>query len=140
MFILRKIEGGRMNVFEPQKLTVGASAVVSGQGLVLTNGLLVSAGAGKPTYIALADSTYTETDEFGNTITHTRAEIPVGRVEANHVYETTFSVAPTSLKVGAKVTLNGGLTVTATTDSGVAEIVDLCGASAAGDKVLVRFS
>ena len=116
-----------MNVFEPQVLTVGATAVVSGQGLILTNGLLVSAGAGKPTYIALSDGA-------ANT------EIAVGRVESNQVYETTFSAAPTSVKVGAKVALAGGLTVTASTTDGVAEIVDLCGATAIGDAVLVRFS
>ncbi len=128
MFILRKIEGGRMNVFEPQILTVGTYDVVSGQGLVLTGGLLVSAGAGKPTYIALADGK-------GGT------DIAVGRVEPNQVYETTFSAAPTSsAKVGAKVTLKDGLQVTSTTDSGVAEIVDLCGATAIGDAVFVRFS
>lgn len=140
MFKLTKIEGGRINVFEPQVLPVGSSAVVFGQGLVLTDGALVSAGAGKPTYIALADSTYTVTDEFGSTTTKSRASISVGRVESNQVYETTFSAAPTGVKVGAKVTLAGGLTVTATTSNGVAEIVDLCGASAVGDKVLVRFS
>lgn len=127
MFKLRKIEGGRINVFEPQVLPVGSSAVVSGQGLVLASGLLVSAAAGKPTYIALSDGA-------------ANREISVGRVESNQVYETTFSAAPTDVKVGAKVTLSGGLTVTATTSNGVAEIVDLCGASAVGDKVLVRFS
>ena len=127
MFKLTKIEGGRINVFEPQVLTVGNTAVVSGQGLILSNGVLVTAGAGKPTYIALSDGAAGE-------------DISVGRVEPNQVYETTFSVAPAGLHVGSKVTLSGGLVVTATTTSGVAEIVDLCGATASGDKVLVRFS
>ena len=127
MFNLIKIEGGRINVFEPQILTVGSSAVNAGQALVLNAGKLTSAGSGKPTYIALSAGAAGE-------------EISVGRVEPNQVYEVEISAAPTSLVVGDKVTLAGGETVTATTTSGVAEIVSLNGATASGDKVLVRFS
>ena len=128
MFSLRKIEGGRINVFEPQYLTVGATAVSTGEALVLTDGKLVKCGAtAKPAFIALADG-------------DANAEIAVGRVESNQIYEVPVSAAPTALTVGSKVTLGAdGLTVTATTTSGVAEIVDLNGATASGDIIVVRF-
>ena len=129
MFSLRKIEGGRINVFEPHYLTVGATAVSAGEALVLTDGKLVKCGAtSKPTFIALADGA-------------ADAEIAVGRVEANQIYEVPVSAVPTALTVGSKVTLGSdGLTVTATTTSGVAEIVDLNGATAIDDKIVVRFN
>lgn len=128
MFSLRKIEGGRINVFEPHYLTVGTTAVSAGEALVLTDGKLVKCGAtSKPTFIALAGGA-------------PDAEIAVGRVEANQIYEVPVSAAPTALTVGSKVTIGAdGLTVTATTTSGVAEIVDLNDATAAGDRIVVRF-
>ena len=127
MFKLTKIEGGRINVFEPLVLKVGTTAVTSGQGLVLSGGLLVSAGAGKPAFISLADGA-------------ANSEIAVGRVEPNQLYEVEITAAPTSLKIGEKVKLDSGTKVTATTTDGVAEIVSLNGATAAGDTVIVRFS
>lgn len=128
MFNLKKIEGGRINVFEPHFLTVGATAVSSGEALVLTDGKLVKCGATvKPAFIALANGA-------------AGAEIAVGRVESNQIYAVPVSAAPTSLAVGAKVTIGAdGLTVTATTTSGVAEIVDLNGATAPNDIIVVRF-
>jgi hypothetical protein len=127
MFTLRKIEGGRINVYEPLIYPVGASAVTEGQALVLSSGKLVKA-TGKPTFIALASGA-------------ANAEIAVGRVEANQIYEVPVTAAPTSLAVGAKVTVaTDGLGVTATTTDGVAEIVDLNGAAAANDTIYVRFS
>lgn len=128
MFTLRKIEGGRINVYEPAVYPVGSSAVAEGEALVLTSGKLTRCGATvKPTFVALASGA-------------ANAEIPVGRVESNQVYEVALSAAPSGLTVGAKVKLDGdGLRVTATTDSGVAEIVDLNGATAAGDTIYVRF-
>jgi hypothetical protein len=126
MFNLIKIEGGRINVFEPQILTVGGAAVKNGEALVLNAGVLEKA-TGKPTFIALSDCAKD-------------GQVAVGRVEPNQIFETTVTAAPTSLKVGQKVTISDGLAVTATTTSGVAEIVDLCGATKSGDKILVRFS
>ena len=127
MFTLRKIEGGRINVYEPLSYPVGASAVTEGQALVLSSGKLVKA-TGKPTFIALASGAE-------------NAEIAVGRVEPNQIYEVPVTAAPTSLAVGAKVTVaTDGLGVTATTTDGVAEIVDLNGATAANDTIYVRFS
>ena len=56
------------------------------------------------------------------------------------VFAVPVSAAPTSLKVGDKVTVNSdGVQVTATTTNGVATIVSLNGAKAAGDTIIVRF-
>lgn len=128
MFNLKKIEGGRINVHEPEMLTVGASDLAIGTACTVNNGLLVAAtGATKPTHVTLAKG------EKGKTI-------PCGRIESNQVYETPVGAAPTSLKVGQKVTISGdGTGVTATTTDGVATIVDLLGAAAAGDFIQVRF-
>lgn len=130
MFKLIRIENGRMNVPSPVYYDVKTSEVVSvGQGLILSGGVLISCGAAKPEFIALGDKSASDTER-------TLACI---RVESNQVYETTFSAAPSSLKVGNKVTLSVGKEVTATTSDGVATIVSLEGATAIGDKVLVRF-
>jgi hypothetical protein len=130
MFKLIKIENGRMNVPSPVYYDVTASeAVTVGQGLKLNAGALTSCGATKPGFIALGNKSATDT-------ARTLACI---RVEPNQVYETTFSAIPTGRKVGEKVTLSAGTQVTATTTDGVATIVSLEGAKAAGDKVLVRF-
>lgn len=128
MFKLIKIEGGRINVYEPQILPVGDSAVKSGEALVLASGKLKRCEPNVvPTFIAIADAA-------ANT------EVAVGRVESNQLYEVNASAAPTSLAVGNKVTIsNDGLSVTATTTSGVAEIVNLNGATAIGDTLVVRF-
>lgn len=121
MFILRKIEGGRINVYEPQILTVGSTAVTSGQALVLSSGKLVKCGEDvKPTFIALADGA-------------ANSEIHVGRVDSDQIYETD---AASGVVVGAKYKLNStadGITATAASTAG-AEIVALNGAT-----VLVRF-
>lgn len=137
MFKLTKIEGGRINVFEPQKLPVVKTAdIESGQALNLNaNGVLESATSGKPTFIALS-ANYVIIDGVKKYLN----EIAVGRVEPNQLYEVPVTAAPTSLKVGNKVTLSEGTKVTTTTTSGVAEIVSLNGATKAGDTVIVRFS
>ena len=133
---LVKIEGGRINVCEPQMLTVGDTAVVSGQALVLVSGALKDAGAAKPTFIALADAI-------------PGAKVAVGRVEPNQIYEVELSAnVSTAMTVGTKYPLathNGksvkvNPTVSGTTANNVAELVDANGASKAGDKILVRFS
>lgn len=118
-----------MNVHEPEKLTVGSKALAIGTACVLSDGLLIAATAStKPTYVTLAAG------ESGD-------EIPCGRIESNQVYEVPVSAAPTaSLKVGVKVTLDTtGQKVTATVENGVATIVSVNGATAAGDLILVRF-
>ena len=65
--------------------------------------------------------------------------IPVSRTSRDVIYETTLQAAASSVKLGDKVTLHtDGLQVTATTASGVAEVVGMDG-TAAGDRVRVRF-
>ena len=127
MFNLLKIEGGRINVHEPEMHTVGSAALARGTVCVLTNGLLVAAtGKTKPTHITLAAG---KSDK----------RIPTGRIEDNQVYETTITVFSDSLVVGAKIQLSDGTSVTNNTEDGVATIVDLLDASAAGDIIHVRF-
>lgn len=131
MFRLMKIENARINVPEPEYLDVTAAEAVSeGEALVLASGKLTKCGATvAPEFIAMASLSAGAT----------KRTIAVCRVEKNQVYEVPVTAAPTSLKVGDKVTLNtDGLQVTATTTSGVVTIVDLNGATAAGDKVVVR--
>ena len=65
--------------------------------------------------------------------------VHVERVREETVYETELSVASASIAKGAKYTIDttGGM-ITATTDGGVAEVVDYDGTTA-GSKVRVRF-
>lgn len=131
MFKLIKIENARMNVPEPEFLEVTASeAVEIGEALVLTSGKLTKCGATvAPQFIAMGIKTAADTNRT----------LAVCRVEKNQVYEVPVSAAPTSLVPGSKVTLaEDGLSVTATTNSGVVTVVDLNGAKAAGDKIIVR--
>ena len=133
MFRLVKIQNGRCNQPEPQKLGVTASETYTfGEALVLTAGALTKCGAtAKPTYIAGED--YTAPESGARRLT-------VYPVNGDMIFETAFTAAPTSLTDGSVVTLSAdGLGVTATTTSGVATVVDLAGAAAVGDKVLVRF-
>ena len=133
MFRLTKIEGGRINVFEPEFIEASAIEITEGEALSVNNGKLVKcAQTAKPTFIALE----TVSAQDANRI------IPVGRVESNQVYEVPLSVSITSaVVVGAKLTIGSdALTVTATTTDGVATVVSTNGASVAGDTVLVRFA
>lgn len=131
MFRLLKVENGRMNVPEPvfHDVTAG-EAVEIGEALVLTGGKLTKCGATtKPEFIA--NGVKSASDE--------NRKLGVVRVEGNQVYEVPVTGAPTSLKVGDKVTINtDGLQVTATVTNGVITIDHLNGATAAGDKLIVR--
>ena len=131
MFFLLKIENARMNVPEPEYYEAGAEAIEVGEALTLSAGKLTKcSGATKPTHIAMASKTATDIDR----------RMPACRVESNQVYEVPVTEAPGSLVPGTKVTIAAdGLQVTATTNSGVATIVDTNGAKAIGDKIIVRF-
>lgn len=114
---LIKIEGGRINVYEPQILPVKSGAELhTGQALALDGGELVACASGtKPTFVALSDS-FTYVDG----VKVPRAEIPVGRVESNQIYE----VAPVAdVTVGAKYTLSDDGTGISSTTGSVAEVV-----------------
>ena len=131
MFRLLKIENARMNVPEPEYLEVtDGEAVAEGEALVLASGKLTKCGAtAAPAYIAMGVKTAADT----------KRTIPVCRVEKNQVYAVPVTAVPTALKIGDKVTLYAdGMQVTATTSGGVITVVDLCGATAIGDEIIVR--
>lgn len=131
MFNLIKIENGRMNVPEPVYHDVkDGEAVEYGEALVLTDGKLTKCAATTaPTHIAMgvlaADAK--------------NRNLAAARVEKNQLYEVPVTADPTALKAGDKVTLHtDGLQVTATTASGVITVESVNGATAAGDKIVVR--
>ena len=104
-----------------------------GMALVLAGGKLVAAKAAvKPTYISMCEK---------DAACAAGEVIPVIRVVPGTVYETEFSAAATSIKLGDKVTLHAtdGMSVTATTTDGVAEVVGMDG-TAVGAAVRVRFA
>ena len=104
-----------------------------GMALVLSSGHLVKAtGTTKPTYISMTDKVVTTDGDL----------VPVVRVDSGIIFETTNTAAMSGVGIGAKVTLHtDALQVTATTSSGVAEVVakDAAADSAAGGMVRVRF-
>lgn len=112
-------------------LPAGAITPKVGMALTQTDGkLALASGTTAPTYISMCekDSECTAGDI-----------IPVIRVGKDMVLETTVAAAATGIKLGDKVTLHtDGLQVTATTASGVAEIVYMDG-TASGSMCRVRF-
>lgn len=112
-------------------LPAGAMTPKVGMALIQTSGnLAVATGANAPAYISMCEreSACTAGDL-----------IPVIRVDKGTIYETSFAAAATSIKLGAKVTLHtDGMQVTATTASGVAEVVYMDG-TASGSMCRVRF-
>ena len=133
MFRLVKIRNGRGNQPEPEKLGATASETYTlGEALVLSGGALTKCGAtAKPTYIAGEDYTAPESGA---------PRVPANPDGGTMIFEVPLPPAPTSLTAGSVVTLSAdALGVTATTTSGVATVVDLAGAAASGDKILVRF-
>lgn len=130
MFIPYKTDDGRVPAWE--YLPASAITPKVGMALTMTSGQLAKAsGTTKPTYISMVEK---ETACTAGDI------IPVVRVGADMILETTFSAAATSVAPGAKVTVaTDGLQVTGTTTDGIAEVVELDG-TAAGSKVRVRFA
>ena len=87
-----------------------------GMALTMSSGkLAVASGSSTPLYISVIEkSRACKSGEI----------IPVIRVGKDIIFETSFSVDPSSLNVGDKVTIDSsGMNVTATKTSGVAEIV-----------------
>ncbi len=130
MFLLHMMDDGRVPPFE--YLPAGAITPKVGLALTQSDGLLaVASGTTKPSYICMANADAALTSG---------TEIPVIRVDADIVFETEFSASASSIKLGSKVTIaSDGLRVTATTTSGVAEVVYLDG-TASGSLCRVRFS
>lgn len=116
------------NYAAPTTKQVAANTSVEyavGDALVVTAGKLAKAGATeKPEYISAEKATNKDV-------------LSVYQVESNQEWETTLSTNGT-LVVGSKVTLSSANEVTATTTSGVAEVVSVAG-STKGDAVVVRF-
>ena len=129
-FKIYKTDDGRIPGIE--YLPCSAITPKVGMALVQSSGnLAIATGTTAPTYISMCekDSACTAGDI-----------IPVIRVSKDMVFETTFSAAATSVKLGDKVTLHAsdGMQVTATTTSGVAEVVYMDG-TASGSMCRVRF-
>lgn len=129
-FLIYSVEHGRVPAFE----YLPCSAITPKIGMALTQdtgNLAIASGTTKPTYISMA--------EYGSAVT-AGTIIPVIRVDDGIIFETTFSASASSIKLGNKVTLaSDGLRVTATTSSGVAEVVYMDGTSS-GDMCRVRFA
>lgn len=115
-------------------LPCGAITPKVGMALYQSSGnLAIATGTTKPTYISMVDKASACT--AGDII-------PVIRVDSGIIFETTNQASFSGANRGTKVTLHtDGLQVTATTTSGVAEIIDFdaVAASGTGGKVLVRF-
>ena len=129
-FKVHSIDDGRVPGIE--YLPCGAITPKVGMAMIQTSGnLAIATGTNVPTYISMCekDSACTAGDI-----------IPVIRVSKDMVFETTFSAAPSSIKLGSKVTLHAsdGMSVTATTTDGVAEVVYMDGTTS-GSMCRVRF-
>lgn len=129
-FKIYKTDDGRIPGIE--YLPCSAITPKVGMALVQSSGnLAIATGTTAPTYISMCekDSACTAGDI-----------IPVIRVSKDMVFETNFSAAATSINLGDKVTLHAsdGMQVTATTTSGVAEVVYMDG-TASGSMCRVRF-
>ncbi len=131
MFLIHTVDGGHVPPYE--YLPAAAIAPKIGMAMVAnTSGqLTTAAGTTMPKYICMQQK---ETAVTAGEL------IPVIRADGGIIFETTFSAAASSVKVGSKVTLStDGLQVTGTTTDGVAEVVEM-GGNAAGDMVRVRFA
>lgn len=129
MFVPIKNDNGYNEPFE--YLPAGAITPKYGMALKQASGLLAKAsGTDVPTYICMMESA----DAVAS-----GTVIPVIRVQNEIIFETVFSAAASAVNLGDKVTIaTDGLRVTATTASGVAEVIAVEG-TATGSKVRVRF-
>lgn len=128
MFSFKRINNA--SVVAPTIKQIAANTEVAyevGDALVITSGKAAKAtGTTKPTHICAEKATGADA-------------ISAYVIDANQEYEVPLSASGASLKVGDKVTINtDAAKVTATTTSGVAEIVAING-TAVGDTVVVRF-
>lgn len=132
MFSLYRNQNGE-NFEKHTSLPTTASEVYKcGEALVISNGAVTKCGATvKPTHIAGCDYAAPATGQ---------QPIPCVIIQSSYELITTVNADPSALKIGDKVTLHtDGLQVTATTASGVAEIVNKLSAKASGDQLVVKF-
>lgn len=131
MFLIHAADDGRNLPHE--HLACGAITPKVGMALYLdtsTGYLALCNGTTVPEYISVTncDSALTAGDC-----------IDVVKVDEDVIWETEFSASAASIKIGNKVTIaSDGLRVTATTSSGVAEVVYMDG-TASGSMCRVRF-
>lgn len=125
MFLLSRMKVGLTAPIVYMTATGGESYTV-GEALKLSGGAVtLCSGATAPSHICVGAA-----GEQG---------VPCVEVQEYMEFDTTLSASGAALKVGDKVTLyTNGLSVTATTESGVAEITGMEG-TAAGDHVTVKF-
>lgn len=130
-FMLHSTDDGRI----PSLEYLPCSAITPKVGMALTQSsgnLAIATGTTKPTYISMVEKASACT--AGDII-------PVFRVDPDMIFETSFSASAADIKIGNKVTLHAssGMQVTATTTSGVAEVVYMDG-TASGSMCRVRFA
>lgn len=128
-FLIHSVDDNR--VLGLEYLPCSAITPKVGMALVQTSGnLALASGTTAPTYISMCER---------ETACTAGELIPVVRVQKDIIFGVPAQAAMTSVKLGDKVTIyTDGLQVTATTASGVAEVVGMEG-TAAGSTVLVRF-
>lgn len=109
-----------------------STTYTAGEALVLTSGkAAMAAGTTAPEYICASDYVAPAT---GN------KDIQAYLVNKDMEFKVPFDADGTALTVGTKVTIGAaGLTITATTASGVAEITKKYGTGASGTYAAVRF-
>lgn len=101
-------------------------------GVAITPGMVLKYNAGK-----LAKAVGTDVPEYVSLgSAKANKECAVKRIIEDEIYETTLSAAGSSLTAGSKVTLHASnaLEVTATTENGVFEIIEMDGTTV-GSKV-----
>ena len=116
-----------------KELVAGVGTFAVGTGLKLASGKAVpTSGTTAPEFICSSK---------GGTFTSSDRAMVVGQIiEEDMEFLTTLSASGTSLNVGDKVTISSdGTQVTATTSSGVAEIVEFLGDKSSGSEVVVKF-
>ena len=125
-FKLSRMDVGHTPPIKYLPVTAGED-VTLGEALVLSAGKLTKCGAtAKPAFMAVGPK-------------NAAGEAPVIAFQDYMTFVTTLQAAGSSLKIGDKVTLHtDGAQVTATTASGVAEIVSMEGTTV-GSSVLVKF-
>ena len=129
MFALSKMKVGMTPPIEYKAATADESYAV-GEALKVASGAVTKcSGAVKPAYVCVGPA-------------NAAGEVPCVAVQDYMEFETTLGVAPTdsnTVAAGNKVTLHtDGMSVTATTTSGVAEVLAIDGQTV-GSRVVVRF-
>ncbi len=126
MFECKKILNGRGNVPEPE-VHVASGDITAGSTLALSGGK-VAINSTAPTHIALADAA-------------SGAKVACYAIIPGMIFDVPFAstVANVTVKEGDKVKIDSGIAVTSTTTDGVVTIVNLNGATKAGDIIQVKF-